>query len=281
MKVLVTGVNGQLGYDVVKHLNELGIENWGIDINDCDLTDETQTLEIITAYQPDVVVHCAAYTAVEKAEQYPEDCRRVNVDGTFNVARACRQLDAKMVYISTDYVFPGDGEHAYEVDDHKAPLSVYGKTKYEGELAVQLLVPKHFIVRTSWVFGLNGNNFIKTMLRLGKERDSLKVVNDQIGSPTYTADLAFLLCEMISTDRYGVYHATNEGFCSWYDFAVKIMEMSGLPCKVIPISTAEYNAQVQRPLNSRLSKRSLVEAGFELLPTWADALQRFLIELKA
>lgn len=281
MKVLITGVRGQLGYDVVKRLNELQIENKGIDIDDCDLTNAAQTMEVISAYHPDCVVHCAAYTAVEKAESNAELCRRVNVDGTRNVAQACKQLDGMMVYISTDYVFPGDGEHAYDVDDPKAPLSVYGQTKYEGEQLVRELVNKHFIVRTSWVFGLNGNNFVKTMLRLGREKEQLCVVNDQIGSPTYTVDLAKLLCDMIHTKHYGIYHATNEGLCSWYEFAKAIMELAELPCKVVPISTAEYNADVQRPLNSRLSKRSLIKGSFALLPAWENALPRYLAELNA
>lgn len=281
MKVLVTGAKGQLGYDILRRLDALGIQNKGIDLQDCDLTDEAQTLEVITAYQPDCVVHCAAYTAVEKAESNAEDCRRVNVDGTRNVAHACKRLGAAMAYLSTDYVFPGDGERAYEVDSPKAPLSVYGKTKYEGELEVGELVEKHFIVRTSWVFGLNGGNFVKTMLHLGSEKDRLSVVSDQIGSPTYTVDLARLLCDMVQTERYGVYHATNEGFCSWYDFAKAIMELAELPCRVEPVSTAEYNAGVRRPLNSRLSKRSLTDSGFGLLPAWEDALKRYLEELKA
>ena len=281
MKVLVTGAKGQLGCDILRRLDALGIENKGIDIQDCDLTDEAQTIAFLLAYQPDCVVHCAAYTAVEKAESNAELCRRVNVDGTRNVANACKRLGAAIVYISTDYVFSGDGEQGYDVDAPKAPLSVYGKTKYEGELAVGELVEKHFIVRTSWVFGLNGGNFVKTMLRLGSEKDRLSVVNDQIGSPTYTVDLARLLCDMVQTERYGVYHATNEGFCSWYDFAREIMKLAGLPCQVAPVSTAEYNAGVRRPLNSRLSKRSLAEGGFGLLPAWEDALKRYLEELKA
>ena len=276
MKVLVTGAKGQLGYDVVKRLNVVGIENKGIDIDSCNLTDEAQTLKVLTVYQPDCVVHCAAYTDVERAESNAEECRRVNVGGTRSVARACKALDASMVYISTDYVFSGDGARAYEVDDPKAPLSIYGKTKYEGELAVGELVGKYFIVRTSWAFGRNGGNFVKTMLRLGKEKERLSVVNDQIGSPTYTEDLARLLCDMVQTERYGVYHATNEGFCSWYVFAKAIMELAGLPCRIVPVSTAEYGAGVQRPLNSRLSKCSLVESGFTPLPKWEDALKRYL-----
>ena len=281
MKVLVTGVKGQLGYDVVKRLSDLKIDNKGIDIEDCDLTNAEQTIAIISAYRPDCVVHCAAYTAVEKAETNIDLCRNVNVGGARNVALACKQLNATMVYISTDYVFPGDGERAYEVDDPKGPLSVYGKTKYEGEQMVQELVSKHFIIRTSWVFGFNGNNFVKTMLRLGKEKAQITVVDDQIGSPTYTPDLARLICDMLQTECYGVYHATNEGLCSWFDFAAAIMKQAGLPCKVVPVSTAEYNAGVRRPLNSRLSKRSLTESGFARLPTWQDALGRYLAETHA
>ncbi len=274
----MTGAGGQLGYDTVKRLTALGVANRGIDIDDCDLTNEAQTLQTVTEYHPDCVIHCAAYTAVEKAESNPEACRRVNVDATRNVALACRQQNATMVYISTDYVFPGDGERAYEVEDCPGPLSVYGKTKYEGEQAVTGLVPRHFIVRTSWMFGIHGDNFVETMLRYGRERDRLTVIDDQIGSPTYSADLARLLCDMVGTERYGIYHATNEGLCSWYDFAREIIRLAGLPCEVVPVSTAEYHAGVARPLNSRLSKSALTENGFARLPAWQDALKRYLRE---
>ena len=276
MKVLITGANGQLGFDVSKRLTSLGIVHKGIDIADCDLTNREQTIAVLTAYAPDCVVHCAAYTAVDKAESNREVCFAVNVEGTRNVALACKRLEAKMIYISTDYVFPGEGDMPYEVDDAKGPLSVYGETKYQGELAVQELIDQYYIVRISWAFGLNGNNFVKTMLRLGKEKSEVNVVCDQIGSPTYTEDLAALLCDMLQTEKYGVYHATNEGYCSWYEFAKRIMELAQLPCKVYPVTSAGYPVAAKRPLNSRLSKRALIEAGFMPLPAWQDALERFI-----
>ena len=224
-------------------------------------------------------MHCAAYTAVDRAEDEEEICRKVNVDGTENIAKACKEIDAKMIYISTDYVFDGKGDEPFEVDGHIEPHSVYGKTKYEGELKVQEILDKYFIVRISWVFGINGNNFIKTMLRLGKEKESLNVVCDQIGSPTYTADLAPLLCDMAVSEKYGVYHATNEGFCSWAEFAQEIMEKAGLRCKIDPIPTSEYPAKAERPFNSRMSKKSLVDSGFSILPTWKEALDKYLKQL--
>lgn len=280
MRVMVTGVQGQLGYDVVRRLNELGIPNKGIDIDSCDLTDPMQVTRTVAAYKPDCIVHCAAYTAVEKAEQNEDVCRCVNVDGTRNVAQACAMVDASMVYISTDYVFSGEGNRPFETDDRVAPQNVYAKTKYEGELEVQRLLKKHFIIRSSWIFGLHGHNFVKTILRIAREKQEIRVVDDQIGSPTYTRDLAALLCEMIQTTCYGVYHATNENYCSWYEFARMIITCAGLNCTITPVSTAAYNAGVKRPLNSRLSKRSLLDAGFNLLPTWQDALERYYVELK-
>lgn len=276
MKVLVTGANGQLGYDLMRHLDERGVDFRGIDIQDLDLTDRKATRAYLTAYAPDVLIHCAAYTQVDKAESEPELCRRINAGATHTLAETCRDLGAVMVYISTDYVFGGDGDEPYEVDSPKRPMSVYGLTKSEGEDAVTGNLKKFFLVRTSWVFGVHGKNFIRTMLRLGAEKESVNVVNDQIGSPTYTDDLARLLCDMIETDRYGVYHATNEGFCSWAQFASAIMEKAGLNCRVNPIHTSEYPSAARRPLNSRLSKRSLDEAGFKRLPRWDDALDRFL-----
>jgi len=276
MKVLITGAKGQLGYDMEKRLALLGMDHKGIDIDDCDLTDEKQTLDTILTYRPGCIVHCAAYTAVDKAEKVPEQCYRVNVEATRNVALACLRLSAKMIYISTDYVFSGDGEEPIEVNAPKEPLGVYGKTKLQGELAVQELVRDFFIVRTSWVFGVNGHNFVTTMLRLGKEKERITVVNDQIGSPTYAEDLAALLCELLRTEKYGVYHATNEGFCSWFDFAQSCMRLAGLQCEVFPVTTKAYGAKAKRPLNSRLSKRSLLEAGFSLLPAWQDALERYM-----
>jgi dTDP-4-dehydrorhamnose reductase len=281
MNVLITGANGQLGYDVIKRLSDLGIEHQGIDIQDCDITDRKQTMTVINSRRPDCVVHCAAYTAVDKAETDRSVCHAVNVEGTRNVALACKASGAIMIYISTDYVFNGKGTDPFMIHDPKAPLNVYGKSKLEGELAVQELLEKYFIVRTSWVFGLNGPNFVKTMLRLGKEKERVDVVRDQIGSPTYSADLAVLLCDMMQTKRYGIYHATNEGYCSWFDFAESIMKRAGLKCLVSPVLSADYPTAAKRPMNSRLSKRSLSDAGFALLPAWEDALKRYLAELEA
>lgn len=280
MKVLVTGVKGQLGYDVVRHLKLQGIEHKGVDIDDFDLTKREETVNAIVAYGPDVVVHCAAYTAVDKAEDNQELVYNINVNGTKYVAEACKQLDAKMVYISTDYVFDGQGTRPWEPDDPFDPINYYGVAKAQGENAVTETLEKYFIVRISWVFGLNGHNFVKTMLKLGAEREEIRVVDDQIGSPTYTYDLAKLLVDMIQTDKYGRYHATNEGICSWYEFTVEIMRQAGLSCKVTPISSAEYPSRAKRPFNSRMSKEKLVENGFERLPEWQDALARYLKELE-
>ena len=278
--ILVTGVNGQLGYDVVKVLKERNIECLGIDKDELDITDENAVNKYIVDLKPECVVHCAAYTAVDRAEDEEEICRKVNVDGTENIAKACKEIDAKMIYISTDYVFDGKGDKPFEVDGHIEPHSVYGKTKYEGELKVQEILDKYFIVRISWVFGVNGDNFIKTMLRLGKEKESINVVCDQIGSPTYTADLAPLLCDMVVSDKYGVYHATNEGFCSWAEFAQEIMKEAGLSCKINHIPTSEYPAKAERPFNSRMSKNRLTANGFDLMPNWEDALDRYLKEIR-
>lgn len=277
--ILVTGVNGQLGYDVVKVLNKRNIKCLGIDKDELDITDSKAVNEYIIKLRPECVVHCAAYTAVDRAEDEEEICRKVNVDGTENIANACKEIEAKMIYISTDYVFDGKGDKPFEVDGHIEPHSVYGKTKYEGELKVQEILDKYFIVRISWVFGVNGNNFIKTMLRLGKEKESLNVVHDQIGSPTYTADLAPLLCDMAVSEKYGVYHATNEGFCSWAEFAQEIMNEAGLSCRINPIPTSEYPAKAERPFNSRMSKKKLLENGFSMLPSWKSALIRYLKEI--
>lgn len=278
--ILVTGVNGQLGFDVIKELKKRKIECLGIAKEDLDITDKERVEEYILKLKPKCIVHCAAYTAVDRAEDEEEICTRVNVYGTENIAEACKKIDAKMIYISTDYVFDGKGNIPFEVNGNIKPLSVYGKTKYEGELIVKKLLDKYFIVRTSWVFGVNGNNFIKTMLRLGAQKESLNVVCDQIGSPTYTADLAPLLCDMCISEKYGVYHATNEGFCSWAEFAQKIMDEAEVKCKIKPIPTSEYPTKAVRPFNSRLSKNSLVQHGFKLLPTWEEALNRYLTEIE-
>lgn len=278
--ILVTGVNGQLGYDVVKELNKRNINYLGIDKDELDITDSNVVKEYITKLKPECIVHCAAYTAVDRAEDEEEICRKVNVDGTENIAKACKEINAKMIYISTDYIFDGKGDKPFEVDGYIEPHSVYGKTKYEGELKVKEILEKYFIVRISWVFGINGKNFIKTMLRLGKEKESVNVVCDQIGSPTYTADLAPLLCDMAISEKYGVYHATNEGICSWAEFAGEIMKKAGLKCKINAIPTCEYPSKAVRPFNSKLSKKSLVDNGFKLLPTWQDALDRYLLKIK-
>ena len=279
MKVLVTGVGGQLGYDVMKVLKERNIDCIGADLKEFDITDFAAAHRFITAYGPDAVIHCSAYTAVDRAEDEPELCHRVNVLGTENIAKICKEIDAKMIYISTDYVFPGTGEDYYEADAIKGPQNVYGQTKLEGELAVKDILNKYFIVRISWVFGINGNNFIKTMLKLGKERNELNIVADQIGSPTYTADLAPLLCDMIATDKYGTYHATNEGLCSWAEFAEEIFKQAGLSCKVNHIKTEEYPTRAVRPKNSRMSKKSIEAVGLTRLPAWQNAVARYLEEM--
>lgn len=276
MKVLVTGVKGQLGYDVVKELEKRGMEAVGVDIEEMDITDAGSVDKVIKEANPDAVIHCAAYTAVDAAEDNEEVCRRVNADGPRNIARVCKELDIKMIQISTDYVFSGQGERPWEPDDACDPQSVYGQTKFEGEQAVQEILDKYFIVRIAWVFGINGKNFIKTMLNLAKTRDTLTVVNDQFGSPTYTYDLARLLVDMVQTEEYGIYHATNEGICSWYEFACAIFKEAGIEMNVLPVSSAEYAAKAKRPYNSRMSKEKLEEKGFERLPSWQDALKRYL-----
>lgn len=280
MKVLVTGVKGQLGYDVVNELTKRGIEAVGVDIQDMDITDAASVEKVIGEVAPDAVIHCAAYTAVDAAEDNVELCRRVNADGTQNIANVCKKLDCKMIYISTDYVFDGEGTRAWEPDDERHPLNVYGQTKYEGELAVQNTLEKYFIVRISWVFGVNGKNFIKTMLNLGKTHDHLTVVNDQFGSPTYTYDLARLLVDMVLTDKYGIYHATNEGICNWYEFACEIFRKAGMNVDVAPVPAPEYPTKAKRPENSRMSKEKLTENGFERLPSWQDALERYLPQIQ-
>ena len=281
MKILVTGYNGQLGYDVVKELNSRSVECRGVDREDFDITDRDETVGYICDYAPDAVIHCAAYTAVDRAEDDEENCRKVNADGTENIAVACEKLRAKMLYVSTDYVYGGDGEAPFETDSPTNPKNVYGVTKLEGEKAVMKYIDKFFIVRTSWVFGINGNNFVKTMLRLGDEKESLNVVCDQVGSPTYTPDLARLICDLIVTDKYGIYHGTNENYCSWAEFAAEIMKLGGKKTVINPVPSSEYPAKAERPHNSRLSKKCLDEAGIKRLPIWQDALKRFLKEMGA
>lgn len=299
MKVLVTGVSGQLGHDVMNELEKRGYTGIGSDIAEkyngvddktavvnmeyvkMDITDEKAVEETITSVHPDVIIHCAAWTAVDMAEDDDkvEKVRAVNAGGTKNIANAAKKIDCKMVYISTDYVFDGQGEKPWEPDckDYK-PLNVYGQTKLEGELAVSEILDKYFIVRIAWVFGVNGKNFIKTMINVGKTHDTVRVVNDQIGTPTYTLDLAVLLVDMIETDKYGYYHATNEGgYISWYDFTLEIYKQAGIATKVIPVTTQEYGlSKAARPFNSRLDKSKLVSNGFTPLPTWQDATRRYV-----
>lgn len=303
MKVLVTGVAGQLGYDVMNELAKRGYEAVGSDVAEkysgitadekiaqmpyiqMDITNAQAVEEKITSVNPDVVIHCAAWTAVDLAEDDDkvEKVRAVNAGGTQNIANVCKKLDCKMIYISTDYVFDGQGETPWEPDckDYK-PMNVYGQTKLEGELAVSQTLEKYFIVRIAWVFGVNGKNFIKTMLNVGKTHDTVKVVNDQIGTPTYTYDLARLLVDMAETEKYGYYHATNEGgYISWYDFTCEIYKQAGLNTNVIPVTTEEYGlSKAARPFNSRLDKSKLAANGFTPLPTWQDALARYLKEIE-
>ncbi len=302
MKVLVTGVAGQLGHDVMNELHKRGYEGVGSDIApqysgaddgtavtkmdyvQMDITNSEEVTETIKKVNPDVVVHCAAWTAVDLAEESEnkEKVMAINVGGTENIAKVCKELDCKMVYISTDYVFDGYGTRPWEEDcKDYAPLNVYGESKLMGEKVVSLNLEKYFIVRIAWVFGVNGNNFIKTMLKVGKKFDTLKVVNDQIGTPTYTYDLSRLLVDMIETDKYGYYHATNEGgYISWYDFACEIFKQAGYKTKVNPVTTEEYGvSKARRPFNSRLNKTKLVDNGFTPLPDWKDALNRYLREI--
>ncbi|HBM99558.1 MAG TPA: dTDP-4-dehydrorhamnose reductase [Ruminococcus sp.] len=303
MKFFVTGVGGQLGHDVMNELAKRGYEGVGSDIQpvysgvtdgsavtampyvQLDITDKDAVRKVITEIKPDAVIHCAAWTAVDMAEDDDkvEKVRAVNAGGTQNIADACKEIDCKMLYLSTDYVFDGQGNEAWQPDckDYK-PLNVYGQTKLEGELAVSSTLEKYFIVRIAWVFGLNGKNFIKTMINVGKTHDEVRVVNDQIGTPTYTYDLAKLLVDMCETEKYGYYHATNEGgYISWYDFACEIFKQAGYTTKVNPVTTEEYGiSKAKRPFNSRLDKSKLSENGFELLPTWKDALQRYLKEIE-
>jgi len=276
LKILVTGCSGQLGYDVVRRLEDLKIDCLGASRKDFDLTNELDTKNFIKNYKPDAVVHCAAYTAVDKAEDERDICYRTNVLGTRYIAQACKDIDAKILYISTDYVFDGKGDKPFEVTDIPNPINYYGKTKYEGELEVQKYVDKAVIVRISWVFGENGNNFVKTMLRLSRERRELSVVSDQIGSPTYTFDLAKLISDMITTEKYGIYHATNEGYCSWHEFASAIFDMADINIKLNPIRTEDYPTKALRPKNSRLSKKSLDLNGFQRLPHWKNALEEYI-----
>lgn len=279
MKVLVTGSNGQLGYNVVKELQKQNIECYGATRRDFDIVDFNATKEFFMNYMPDVVIHCAAYTAVDKAEDEQGLCYLVNASATENIAEICKKINAKMLYISTDYVFDGTKDGFYEIDDEPNPINVYGKTKLLGEQAVQRILDKYFIVRISWVFGEHGNNFVKTMRQLGKEHKEINVVADQYGSPTYTTDLAPLLAEMIQAEKYGIYHATNEGVCTWAEFAEEIFKISGMNVKVNYITTAEYPAKAKRPRNSKLSKKNLIVHNFNKLPVWQSSLKKFIDKL--
>ena len=281
MRVVVTGVRGQLGYDVVGELESRGHEAIGIDVSELDITDGKAADAFFENTRPDALIHCAAYTATEKAEDEPDVCYKVNATGTENLARACKRIGAKMLYISTDYVFDGKGDTPFKTDDAIAPLSVYGKTKYEGEVFVRELLDEYFIVRISWVFGINGKNFIRTMLNLAQQRDTVSVVSDQIGSPTYTKDLAPLLCDMIESEKYGTYHATNEGYCSWFDLAREAFAAAGLDMNVVPVTSDAFPSKIKRPENSRLDKTTLDENGFSRLPDWKDAVRRYVRELRS
>lgn len=280
MKIIVTGSKGQLGSDVVQALKVQNIEVVQADLPDVDITDKTAIDKLICESNADAVIHCAAFTNVDAAESEKEKCKTINEIGTKNIAESCEKYSIKLLYISTDYVFGGDGNEPFETHSPKSPRNCYGETKRNGEIAIEKICRKYFIVRISWVFGENGNNFVKTMLRLSKEKSEINVVCDQIGSPTYTKDLCALICEMIKSEKYGVYHATNEGFCSWAEFASKIMELSGSKTKIVPIKSEEYKTAAVRPKNSRLSKKSLDENGFLRLPHWEDALKRFLANVK-
>ena len=285
MKFLITGYNGQLGYDIVRELVSRGYKDYlAVDRSKMDITNKEEVDRVILEYRPDVIFHCAAWTQVDKAEDMEEACYNVNVVGTKNIVDASIEVGAKILYMSTDYVFDGKKEGLYVEDDKVNPMSVYGKTKYLGEEEVRRN-PKHYITRISWVFGINGNNFIKTMIKLSSTHDELTVVDDQVGTPTYTVDLSKLLVDMALTDKYGTYHSTNEEYCSWAEFASYIFDSNGIGTKVIPVSTEEYlkitgTKQAYRPRNSKLSKDKLKNSGFDLLPSWKDATDRYCKELK-
>ena len=280
MNILVTGASGQLGHDLVIELAARGHSAVGVSSKELNLLEPEAVRACLAEVRPDAVMHCAGYTAVDLAEDEREKCFAVNARGTEALAAACAAVGAKLLFISTDYVFSGDGERPWMSEDPPNPLNVYGMSKHLGEEAVRRLVSEHFIVRISWLFGVNGKNFVKTMLHLGRARDQITVVNDQIGSPTYTKDLSVLLADMIVTDKYGTYHATNEGICSWFEFACAIMAEAGLPCRVLPVTSDRYPSRAKRPSNSRMSKDKLEENGFRRLPSWQDALHRYLTELK-
>lgn len=280
-QVVVTGVTGQLGHDVAAELMRRGTSVIGATRREMPLTEAASCAAFVETVRPEMVIHCGAYTAVDQAEEEPELCHKINAEATGAIAVACHRVGAKLIYISTDYVFPGDGDIPYEIDAATGPRNVYGASKFAGEEAVKAALAAYFIVRTSWVFGGHGKNFIRTMLRLAKSQEQLRVVADQIGSPTYTVDLARLLADMAESQKFGVYHATNEGFCSWYDLAAEVFRQRGLSVAAAPVLSAAYSTKARRPHNSRLSKRSLDVAGFDRLPPWPDAVRRYLAELAA
>lgn len=277
MRVLVTGAKGQLGYDVVKELEKRGYKALGVDREEMDLTSTQQIKDYIKNSNPEAIIHCGAYTLVDKAEEEKELCKRINSISTKEIANCSKVLDIPMIYISTDYVFDGTKDGEYTEDDLPNPINVYGKTKCEGEVYVQEILEKYYIVRISWVFGENGNNFVDTILRLSKKRESLSVINDQVGSPTYTKDLAPLLVDMLETNKYGIYHATNEGYCTWYEFAREIFKIANVDVKLKKINTCEYSTKARRPLNSKMSKEKLKNMGFTPLRNWKDALEEYII----
>ena len=276
MKILVTGIKGQLGYDVVKALKLRGHQPIGVDREEMDLMNDNMIQDFIMNLKPEAIIHCAAYTAVDQAEEEVEICYQINAEAVKVIAECAKTLDIPMIYISTDYVFDGTKASEYVETDIPNPINVYGASKLKGEQYVQQLLEKFYIVRISWVFGINGNNFIKTMQRLGNEQDQLNIIHDQVGSPTYTAHLAPLLVDMIETDQYGIYHATNEGYCSWYEFAAEIFKQSQLDVTLHPITTDQYKTKAKRPLNSKMSKQKLSDYGFHRLPTWQEALKNYL-----
>lgn len=278
MKVLVTGATGQLGYDIIKELKKRNIDAVGIGSKDCDISVKNAVFQTIENVRPDAIIHCAAFTAVDNAENEIEKCNLINVEGTKNIALACKQYDITLLYVSTDYVFSGHGTEPWKPEDERKPVSQYGKSKYQGELAVEELLDKYFIVRISWVFGINGKNFVKAMLKLAETNNEIRVVSDQVGSPTYTVDLARIMVDMIQTNKYGNYNTSNAGLCSWNEFAEEIFAYTDKKIKIIPVSSEEYSAKAKRPLNSRMDNTKLVENGFNLLPSWKDALKRFLKE---
>ncbi|MCD2492598.1 dTDP-4-dehydrorhamnose reductase [Lacrimispora sp. NSJ-141] len=278
MKILVTGATGQLGHDIMKELKRQKIEAKGIGSADCDITVLEEVEETVRAEKPDAIIHCAGYTAVDKAETETDRCNTINVDGTRNIVSVCKKENLKLLYVSTDYVFNGGGTSPWKTDDERCPVSVYGRSKYLGELEVEKALSRYFIVRISWIYGINGRNFIKAILKLAETNSEIRVVSDQIGTPTYTVDIAKSMAEIIQTEKYGTYHVANEGYCSWYEFACEVFKQLEKKIKVIPVTSEEYGAKAKRPLNSRLDKSKLSENGFERLPSWEDALKRFLKE---